>query len=103
MAEVPLSSFHQPFVGDTLKFFSSPTLWSKQVAKQGDIVRAEIRGIQGLKSTTVYHLSGSDGLKAFYNQENVVRGKIIGPSDHYLYRNSLDIVPKLNDQAFNVR
>ncbi|CAG8602685.1 947_t:CDS:2 [Ambispora gerdemannii] len=103
MAEPPLSIFNRPIVGDTLKFLSSPALWSRELSKRGDVVKAYIRGIDGLKMSTVYHLSGVEGLKAFYDEKNVARGSIDTPPDPYLFDNYLFVVPKLNLEAHKIR
>ncbi|CAG8639021.1 13563_t:CDS:2 [Ambispora leptoticha] len=103
MVEPPLSNFNIPIVGDTLKFVSSPALWSRELSKQGDVVKAYIYGLNGLKSTTVYHLSGTEGLKAFYDEKNAARGLIATPPDPYVFDNSLFVVPKLNLEAHKIR
>ncbi|KAG9289557.1 hypothetical protein G9A89_002330 [Geosiphon pyriformis] len=103
MTEPPQSGLHKPIIGDTLEFIKSVGSWSRAVAKQGDVIRADIRFLNGIQSDTVYHLCGAEALKAFYDEENVERGKIRSPFDAYMFNNSLNIVPKLNGEAHKVR
>ncbi|CAG8567593.1 10105_t:CDS:2 [Ambispora leptoticha] len=96
MSDPPQSKFNYPLIGDSWKFISSPGLWSRELAKQCDVVRAYIRGLNGMKYTTVYHLCGNEALRAFYDEETVVRGLVHSPLDSYMFGDWLDVTPKMN-------
>ncbi|KAG9289530.1 hypothetical protein G9A89_002303 [Geosiphon pyriformis] len=81
----PRSKFSYPILGDTIKIVKSACLWSKGLSRQGNAIRAHVRYLDGtFKKKTVYHLSGMEGMQAFYNQDNVSRGNVSTIIDPYL-------------------
>ncbi|CAG8541547.1 10366_t:CDS:2 [Ambispora gerdemannii] len=103
MSDPPQSKFNYPLIGDSWKFIASPSLWSRGLAEQCDVVRADIRGLNGMKYTTVYHLCGNEALQVFYDEENVVRGLFHSPPDSYMFGDWLDVTPKMNRTSHQER
>ncbi|CAG8456865.1 4773_t:CDS:2 [Ambispora leptoticha] len=85
----PRSKFNFPLFGDTIKIARSVYEWSKGLARQGKVVKAKIRGLDAtFKKHEIYHLSGIEGIQAFYNERYVIRGNVSTFLNPYLLNGS---------------
>ncbi|CAG8487982.1 6923_t:CDS:2 [Ambispora gerdemannii] len=98
-ASPPQSKFNYPLFGDTIKIAKSVCQWSKGLAKQGKVVKAKVRGLDGtFKKQKIYHLSGIEGMQAFYNEQYVMRGNVPTFLDPYLLDGSSTLGNMMNGE-----